>query len=95
MSNIINWLKSKDAEISYGDMSNDEIFNYMVEGYVGTCYGCLPEGDREWLNETNNLAEWDSRLFICDECGWWCGENEYSTNEHADSICDQSSPNDD
>ena len=50
-------------------------FNSLLEFYIGSC-NALDLDDESWLEDNNLLERWDDAIFLCDECGWWAGEDD-------------------
>lgn len=61
-------------------------FNDLVYFLQGSC-NTLSEEDNDFLTDNDLLERFDDEIFICDECGWWCGDDERS--ENVDETCDE------
>ena len=91
MANAIAWLKSGE-EYTFEDMTTSEILDYIIEDYKGTCHSMV-EDDYDWLDLNGQLEAFDNGVFECAWCGWWCGDDSYSPNDHdTETVCDECSP---
>lgn len=59
----------------------------IIDRYEGTS-DVLNEVDDSYLRDNNLHVEFDTRLFMCEECGWWCPDYEHS----GDQICVDCNP---
>jgi hypothetical protein len=75
---------------------SDEQLDQLIEYLRGTA-NSLSDGLRaiglEDLDETelheDTLKRIDDEIFVCEQCGWWCGNDEYGKKE---GHCDECSP---
>lgn len=64
----------------------DTKFNDLIYYLQGSC-NSLTEDDRGFLQDNNLLERFDSDIFECETCGWWCGDDERS--EDQDDVCSE------
>ena len=57
----------------------------IAEDLRGTCQDINEEKFGEL--DSGDLAEIDSLVFECEQCGWWCGTDEMSSD--IDQVCDE------
>ena len=85
MANYLDYLIEEDK---FQNMEEDDIFNGMVQDYMGTCDSFADE-DYEWL-EVHLLEEnWGHEIYRCPQCGWWvepCERRE--PNDGWEDICE-------
>lgn len=66
--------------------------NKLIEALQGTCTiidDHLPD-EMEWSDLTSeDHAEIDDQIFLCDQCGWWC-----EISEQNGEICEDCTPYD-
>ena len=67
-------------------------FQNLVEHYRGTCQ-VMEEDDFAWLEDNDLLQRWDDEIFLCDECGWYCGDDErfidWEDDQPEELLCDE------
>ena len=85
MSNYIEYLRD-EGMLSL--MSKDRIFSDMVAEYQGTCDGMADE-DFEWLEEHGLLESFDSELFLCVDCSWWCETSQLADIDDVEQHCQE------
>ena len=60
---------------------NEEQLNKLINHLQGSCDNIdsyiEEEFDADSLS-TENYATIDQAIFLCDECGWWCSQDENS-----------------
>ena len=62
----------------------------LINDLVGTSKDIeevLPEGMRYEDLGTKDLYELDEKLFLCDECGWWCENSNMGEGDSTEQIC--------
>lgn len=64
-------------------------FNDLLYFLQGSC-NSLTEDNQEFLEDNNLLERFNNEIFMCEECGWWCGDDERS--ETQDDMCDECAP---
>jgi hypothetical protein len=57
----------------------------LAESVIGTCNNIVDELEELTLEESYTF---DSLVFCCDGCGWWCGTEELN-NLTDEELCDQ------
>jgi len=61
----------------------------LADSLRGSCR-LLDDEERDLVDEAPEF--FDTLVFCCEECGWWCGEDEYGRK---DMHCDECSPTED
>lgn len=56
-------------------------FNKAVETFRGTCNTLIGSDEMQFLEDNDLLEKWDQEIFECNECGWWCGDDERSEDD--------------
>lgn len=55
----------------------------LADNLRGSCR-LLDDEERALIEESDQTAAlFDRLVFICEQCGWWCGEDEYGRERHA------------
>jgi len=64
----------------------------LADHLRGSCK-LLDDEERALIEESDQTtALFDRLVFCCEECNWWCGEDEYGRK---DMHCDECSPTED
>lgn len=70
----------------------DNAVEELADRLRGTC-NSLTDEEQGWIESVPGFAEaLDAKVFLCEQCGWWCGEDEYGKK---DMHCDECSPTED
>lgn len=72
---------------------NTEILE-LIEYLKGSCNDIVPAAllfGLDYYTFTKEQEEYiDSEIFMCDQCSWWCGTDEYSSVE--ENMCQECAP---
>jgi len=59
----------------------------LAEYLIGTCSGIDPI--EIFGHDREKLLEFDSIVFRCESCEWWCGTDELNESEEGKWLCQQ------
>ncbi len=59
----------------------------LAESLIGRCHMSYPEELELEDYSTEELKEFDSIVFSCEQCGWWCSADE--CNEDDGWFCEE------
>jgi hypothetical protein len=71
-------------ETAVFETQTNEKFENLLITYQGTC-DSLTEEDQQFLESHDLCNNFDSKIFNCDLCGWWCNTSEKS--DSGDATC--------
>ena len=66
-------------------MSKDSKAQVIVDTYLGTC-DCMTNKHETWMQRYDLYARVQNQMFLCSQCGWWCGAEELNVVE-AELVC--------
>lgn len=73
-----------------------KLLEKIIHDLQGTCQslsGCLENYDLEEDDlSPDDLEEIDNNIFLCEECGWWCGLEELDEGHDQGMRCEDCCP---